>query len=87
MAQVEMYGADWCGYSIRARMLLDRKGVEYHYIDVDSTPGARDEMTERGGGRTIPQIFIDGTPVGGSDELHALEARGELDRLLAAGHP
>ena len=83
MPKVEVYGADWCGYSLRARALLEKKGVEYQLIDVDSTPGARDEMVERGGGRTIPQIFVDGTPIGGCDEIHALEERGELDRLIA----
>ncbi len=82
MAQVEVYGADWCGFSHRARMLLDEKKVDYHWIDVDTTPGSRDEMQERGGGHTLPQIFIDKKPIGGSDEIHELERTGKLDRLL-----
>ncbi len=83
MAKVEMYGADWCGYTARARALLDKKGVSYEWIDVDRTPDARDTMQQRGGGHTIPQIFIDGRPIGGSDEVHELEAKGELDAMLA----
>lgn len=77
-----MYAADWCGYCLRARRLLDEKGVGYSYIDVDEVPGARKEMMARGGGVTIPQIFFDGRPIGGCDELHALERMGELDTLL-----
>lgn len=86
MAQVEVYGADWCGYSQRARMLLDEKKVDYQWIDVDSTPGSRTEMQERGGGDTLPQIFIDKRPIGGSDEIHELEKAGKLDPLLKATH-
>lgn len=77
-----MYAAGWCGYCLRARRLLDEKGVEYRYIDVDEVPDARKEMMARGGGTTIPQIFFDGRPMGGCDELYALERRGELDQLL-----
>lgn len=83
MAKVEIYGADWCGFSARARALLDKKGVAYEWIDVDRTPGSRDVMQERGGGHTLPQIFIEDKPIGGCDEVHALEDQGELDRLLA----
>ncbi len=68
-----------------AKRLLNAKGVAYTEIDVMAHPERRAEMTKRsGGGRTVPQIFIDGAPVGGCDELHALERRGELDALLAA---
>lgn len=84
MARVEMYAADWCPYSIRAKHLLDQKQVDYTYLDVDERPEARREMRERGGGHTIPQIFIDGRSIGGSDELHALERQGKLDPLLEA---
>lgn len=83
MAEVEMYAADWCPFCQRAQSLLDKKGVEYRRIDVDEVEGAREEMMERGGGHTIPQIFIDDEPIGGSDELQALEEKGELDTLLA----
>jgi glutaredoxin 3 len=80
-----MYTTDWCPYCARARSLLEFKGVAYTEIDVDAVPGARDEMMARGGGDTVPQIFIDGRPVGGSDELHALDAAGRLDPLVKNG--
>lgn len=82
---VVMYASDWCGYCRRARALLDAKGVTYTEIDVDLIPGAREEMMARGGGSTIPQVFIDGQPVGGSDELQALDAAGQLDSMLKNG--
>jgi glutaredoxin 3 len=83
--QVVIYTTDWCPYCARARSLLELKGVAYAEIDVDAVPGARDEMMARGGGDTVPQIFIAGRPVGGSDELHALDAAGRLDPLLKNG--
>jgi glutaredoxin 3 len=83
--QVEMYASDWCGYCRRARALLEKKGVAFTEIDVDMVPGARAEMVARGGGDTVPQIFIGGRAVGGSDELHALDAAGRLDPLLKNG--
>jgi glutaredoxin 3 len=83
--QVELYAVDWCAYCSRARALLESKGVAYTEIDVEAVPGARSEMTARGGGDTVPQIFIGGKAVGGCDELHALEAAGRLDPLLKNG--
>lgn len=80
--KVVMYAADWCGYCARARRLLDAKGAAYEEIDVDLVPGARQEMQARSGRSTLPQIFINGQPVGGADELQALEAAGGLDSLL-----
>jgi glutaredoxin 3 len=80
-----MYTTDWCAYCHRARRLLESKGVAYLEIDVDVVPGARSEMMARGGGETVPQVFIGGRPVGGSDELEALEAAGRLDPLLKNG--
>ena len=80
--QVEMYAADWCPYCARARSLLDSKGVAFEEIDVDAVAGARDEMMARSGRDTVPQIFIGGQHVGGSDELHELDAAGRLDPLL-----
>jgi glutaredoxin 3 len=83
MAEVEIYTTPTCPYCIRARQLLDRKGVSYRNIDVSEDPSRRQEMMVRtDGGRTVPQIFIDGRPVGGCDDLHALDAAGGLDRLL-----
>jgi glutaredoxin 3 len=85
MATVEIYTTPMCPYCTRAKRLLDRKGVAYSEVDLWQEPGRREEMLKRSSGRrTVPQIFIDGRGVGGSDELHALEARGELDRLLGA---
>lgn len=79
---IEMYASDWCGYCRRARALLESKGVAFTEIDVDMIPGARAEMVARGGGDTVPQIFIGGQAVGGCDELQALDAAGRLDPLL-----
>jgi len=79
---VEMYASDWCGYCRRARALLEKKGVAFTEIDVDMIPGARAEMVARGGGDTVPQVFIGGQAVGGCDELQALDAAGRLDPLL-----
>jgi glutaredoxin 3 len=83
MAKVEMYSTMWCGYCARARSLLAKKGVAFEDIDVEVDTSKRDEMIKRAGGRmTVPQIFIDGAHVGGSDELVALDRAGKLDALL-----
>ncbi len=85
MPKVEIYTAQMCGYCHRALRLLDSKGVEYKQIDVSMSSSLRDEMRSRAGGsRTVPQIFIDGDHIGGSDDLYALERAGNLDPLLAA---
>ena len=83
--QVEIYVSDWCPYCARARSLLEAKGVAFTEIDVDASAAARSEMLARGGGDTVPQIFIGGKPVGGCDELHALDADGRLDPMLRNG--
>ena len=83
MATVEIYTTFFCPFCSRAKNLLRKKGVEFTEISVDGDPALRRKMTERAGGRTtVPQIFIDGRPVGGSDELAAMDNGGELDRLL-----
>ena len=83
MAEIIIYTRSWCGYCYRAKKLLERKGAPFDEIDVEQDPALESEMVERSGGRyTVPQILIDGRHIGGSDELHALEARGELDPLL-----
>ncbi len=88
MARVEMYATMFCGYCARARALLQRKGVAFEEIDVLEDPSRRPEMVERAGGRTtVPQIFIDGKHVGGSDELAALDRSGKLDPLLGLAPP
>ena len=88
MARVEVYSTMFCGYCARAKSLLDRKGVEYVNIDVIEDSARRDEMIARAGGRqTVPQIFIDGEHIGGSDELLALERAGKLDAKLGIAKP
>ena len=83
MPVVEIYTTQVCPYCVRAKRLLDRKGVAYREIDVSADPGLRDAMVERAGvRRTVPQIFIGGTLVGGCDDLHALDGAGKLDALL-----
>jgi glutaredoxin 3 len=83
MATVEIYTKFGCPYCARAKALLGAKGVDYEEYEINSAPGKRDEMLERSnGGQTVPQIFIDGRHVGGSDDLAELERKGELDRLL-----
>jgi glutaredoxin 3 len=86
MARVEIYTRAFCGYCTRAKRLLDEKGADYEEIDITFDGSKRAEMLARAEGRTsVPQIFIDGRPVGGSDDLYALEGEGELDPLLAGG--
>ena len=83
MAQVELYTTMWCPYCARAKALLDRKGIAYTEIDLMEQPNRRDEMVKRSGGRrTVPQIFIDGEHIGGSDDLVALDRAGGLDPKL-----
>ncbi len=84
MAKVEIYTTTLCPYCWRAKRLLDRKGVDYTEHDLWSQSGRREEMLQRAEGRhTVPQIFIDGHGIGGSDDLVELDGSGELDRLLA----
>lgn len=80
---IELYSSRWCGFCMRAKMLLDSKGVEYNEIDVDQDSALRAQMMQRSGRRTVPQIFIDEVHVGGCDDLYALERSGQLDELLA----
>jgi glutaredoxin 3 len=83
MAEVELYTTPFCPYCVRARALLERKGIAYTDIDIIREPALRIEMVRRAGGRTsVPQIFIDGEHIGGSDELSALDRNGELDAKL-----
>lgn len=84
MADVEIYTSPFCGFCHRAKHLLDQKGVAYKEIDVFQVPGAKEEMMQRSGRRTVPQIFIDGAGVGGCDDIFALERQGKLDPLLNA---
>ncbi|MGF1620777.1 MAG: glutaredoxin 3 [Rhodomicrobiaceae bacterium] len=84
MASVEIYTTMFCPYCLAAKRLLKNKGVDFTEIDVTMNSSKRDAMMERAGGRrSVPQVFVGERHVGGSDDLHALEARGELDALLA----
>lgn len=83
MAKVEMYSSMLCPFCYRAKKLLNEKGVSFEEIDVMMNAGRKREMVQRAGGRTsVPQIFINGEHIGGSDELYALEAAGKLDARL-----
>jgi glutaredoxin 3 len=85
MAKVEIYTSPFCGYCHRAKALLERRGAAYTEYDVVFDPARREEMQARAtGARTVPQIFINGRPIGGSDQLAALDKAGELASLLAA---
>jgi glutaredoxin 3 len=85
MKPVTIYTTNLCPYCARAKALLQKKGVAYDEIDVSYDPAERQRMTERAHGRrTVPQIFIGETHVGGSDDLHELDRQGKLDPLLAA---
>ena len=80
--KVVIYATSWCPYCSRARQLLVAKGAQIEEIDGEAQPQAREEMVARSGRRTVPQIFINQTHVGGCDDLLALEDAGELDQLL-----
>ncbi len=84
MANVTIYTTMLCPYCFRAKALLEQKGIAYDEIDVGMDADKRAEMEKRAnGGYTVPQIFVGESHIGGSDELAALEAAGELDQLLA----
>ena len=84
MKPVLIYTTPMCPYCARAKSLLKKQGAAFEEIDVMLDPAAREEMQAKSnGGYTVPQIFIGGTHVGGSDDLHALEQDGKLDALLA----
>ena len=85
MAVVFMYSTPWCPFCIRAKRLLDDKGVTYEDVDVAAQPARRGEMIEKSGRTTVPQIWINDTHVGGCDELFALQRQGKLDELLESG--
>jgi glutaredoxin 3 len=84
LARVEIYTREYCGYCTRAKALLERKGVAFSEFPAGDNADLRREMIQRAnGGSTYPQVFINGRHVGGSDDLHDLEAQGRLDALLA----
>lgn len=84
MSDVQVYTTDYCPYCTRAMALLDKRGIAYDEIDVTHDTEKRAWLVKTTGRRTVPQIFIKGEPIGGSDELHALDRNGELAKKLEA---
>lgn len=84
MAAVLIYSSDWCPYCIRAKQLLQKKGVAFEEIKVDGKPDVRAEMTRKARQTSVPQIWIGDLHIGGCDDLYALERAGKLDALLKA---
>jgi glutaredoxin 3 len=83
MTRIRMYSTTWCGYCIRAKALLERRGLEYEEIVMDDDPAFRQKLLEMTGRWTVPQIFIDEVPIGGYTELWCLDRDGKLDELAA----
>lgn len=84
MKEIEIYSSPLCGFCHAAKRLLTQKGASFAEINIWADPDRKPEMIQRAnGGRTVPQIFIGGTHIGGCDELYALERAGKLDQLLA----
>ena len=83
MARIQMYTTAWCGYCVRAKMLLEQRGLEFEEVRVDTDPEFRTKLEELTGGWTVPQIVIDGRPIGGYTELWQLDRAGELEALAA----
>ena len=79
-----MYTTEWCGYCVRAKALLDGKGLEYEELLLEEGPDFRERLFDLTGGWTVPQILIDGKPIGGYTELWRLDRSGELDEQLVA---
>ena len=84
MARILLYSTRWCGYCVRAKTLLDAKGVDYDEVLLDDEPAFRQRLFELTGGWTVPQVVIDGEPIGGYTELWRLDRSGALDERLAA---
>ena len=84
MSRIQIYTTRWCGYCVRAKMLLDEKGLAYEEIALDDDPAYRKRIFDATGGWTVPQVLIDGEPIGGYTELWRLDRSGQLDARLAA---
>lgn len=82
-SEILLYTTSWCPFCDRAKKFLEQKGLQWNEIDVESDPANRQAMTKASGRNTVPQIFINGTHVGGCDDLLELDAKGGLDELLA----
>src|SRR2546426_10771738 len=84
MTRIQMYTTHWCGYCVRAKALLDSRGLRYEEISLDDDPAFRQRLEELTGGWTVPQILIDGEPIGGHTQLWRLDREGGLGQPLAA---
>ena len=84
MARVQVYSTRWCGYCVRAKALLESRGIEYEEISLDDDPAFRQKLFDLTGGWTVPQIVVDGRPIGGYTELWRLDREGRLAEQLAA---
>jgi glutaredoxin 3 len=84
MARIQMYTTRWCGYCVRAKALLQSRGLEYEEIQMDEDPAFRQKLFDLTGGWTVPQILIDREPIGGYTELWRLDRDGSLKQRLAA---
>jgi glutaredoxin 3 len=84
MSRIEVYTTRWCGYCVRAKALLEGRGIPYDEITLDDDPAFRQTVQEKTGGWTVPQIVVDGRPIGGYVELWRLDREGGLDELADA---
>ncbi len=84
MPRIQIYTTRWCGYCVRAKALLDAKGIGYEEIQLDGDPSFRQTIFDLTGGWSVPQILIDGEPIGGYTELWRLDQSGRLDETLVA---
>ena len=82
MPAVKVYSGSFCGSCIQAKALLDRRAIAYTEVSVEDHPGLREKLLARSGRRTLPQVFIGEHCVGGADELRALDASGELTKMV-----
>jgi glutaredoxin 3 len=82
--RIQLYTTRWCGYCVRAKALLESKGLEFEEISLDDDPAFRQHIFDLTGNWTVPQILIDGRPIGGYTELWRLDRAGALDELVAA---
>jgi glutaredoxin 3 len=83
MPRIQVYTTRWCAYCVRAKALLDSRGLDYEEISLDGDPSFRQHLLDLTGAWTVPQILIDGSPIGGYTELWQLDRRGDLDRPAA----
>ena len=84
MAKVTLYSTRWCGYCVRAKALLQARGIEFEEVSLDGDPAFRQKLFDLTGGWTVPQILVDGSPIGGYTELWRLDREGRLADRLAA---